>query len=96
MGFSLPSILGDNIYTSVLHSFVSLFTSSNSSKKEKENGLKEVECILDFTLRMHNDLNTIYFETAFLQKSNDNIITELEKLFVDFTKPIKYLSLIHI
>lgn len=90
IGFSLPSILGDNIYTSVLHSFVSLFTSSNGSKKEKEDELKEVECILDFTLRMHNDLNTIYFETAFLQKSNDNIIKELEKLFVDFTKPIKY------
>ncbi|WP_299684568.1 hypothetical protein [uncultured Dokdonia sp.] len=90
MGFSLPSILGDNIYTSILHSFVSLFTSSNGSKQEKENELKEVACILDFTLRMHNDLNTIYFETAFLQKSNDNIIKELEKLFVDFTKPIKY------
>jgi hypothetical protein len=90
MGFALPSILGDNIYTSILHSFVSLFTSSNGSKKEKEAGLKDVECILDFTLRMHNDLNTIYFETAFLQKSNDNIIKELEKLFVDFTKPIQY------
>ncbi|MEP0265136.1 hypothetical protein [Dokdonia sp.] len=90
MGFTLPSILGDNIYTSILYSFVSLFTSNNGSKQEKEAELKDVECILDFTLRMHNDLNTIYFETAFLQKSNDNIILELEKLFVDFTKPIKY------
>lgn len=90
MGFALPSILGDNIYTSILYSFVSLFTSSNGSKQEKGEELKNVECILDFTLRMHNDLNTIYFETAFLQKSNDNIIIELEKLFVDFTKPIQY------
>jgi len=89
-GFNLPSILGDNIYTSVLHSFVSLFTNSNSSKQEKQENLKDVECILDFTLRMHNDLNTIYFETAYLQRSNDNIIGELEKLFVDFTKPIRY------
>ena len=89
-GFNLSSILGDNIYTSVVHSLVSLFTNSNSNKSEKEASLKEVECILDFTLRMHNDLNTIYFETAFLQKSNDNIIQELEQLFVDFTKPIKY------
>uniref|UniRef100_UPI0025C52877 hypothetical protein n=1 Tax=Lacinutrix sp. TaxID=1937692 RepID=UPI0025C52877 len=89
-GFSLSNILGDNIYTSVLHSFVSLFNNTSSSKTEKEDSLKEVECILDFTLRMHNDLNTIYFETTFLQKSNDNIIAELEQLFVDFTKPINY------
>ena len=39
---------------------------------------------------MHNDLNTIYFETVFLQKSNENIMGELQQLFVDFTKPIKY------
>jgi len=89
-GFSLSGILGDNIYTSVMHSIVSVFTNSSSSKKEKEANIKEVECILDFTLRMHNDLNTIYFETAFLQKSNDKVIKELEQLFVDFTKPIKY------
>ena len=90
VGFTLSNILGDNIYTSVVHSLVSLFTNTNSSKAEKEESLQEVECILDFTLRMHNDLNTIYFETAFLQKSNDNIIVELEQLFVDYTKPIKY------
>jgi hypothetical protein len=89
-GFSLSNLLGNNIYTSVLHSFVALFTNTNTSKAEKEASLQEVECILDFTLRMHNDLKTIYFETAFLQKSNDNIIKELEQLFVDFTKPIKY------
>lgn len=89
-GFSLSGILGDNIYTSVMHSVVSLFTNSSTSKTEKEESLKEVECILDFTLRMHNDLSTIYFETAFLQKSNSNIMTELEQLFVDYTKPIKY------
>ena len=35
-------------------------------------------------------MNTIYFETRFLQKSNDNIIEELQQLFVDFTKPINY------
>jgi len=88
-GFNLTNILGDNIYTSIMHSLVSLFT-SNTSKGEKETSIKEIECILDFTLRMHTDLKTIYFETAFLQKSNDNTIEQLEQLFVDFTKPIKY------
>lgn len=89
-GFDLSSILGQNIYTSVIYSFVSLFSNNNVSKSEKEAGLKDVECILDFTLRMHNDLNTIYFETAFLQKSNESVIQELEQLFIDFTKPINY------
>lgn len=89
-GFGLSELLGENIYTSVMHSLMSLFTNSKYSKEEKEANLEAVECILDFTLRMHNDLNTIYFETAFLQKSNDNIIDELEQLFSDFTKPINY------
>ena len=89
-GFDLTNILGNNIYASVAHSFISLFNNDSTSKAQKEESLKDVECILDFTLRMHNDLNTIYFETVFLQKSNENIMTELQQLFVDFTKPIKY------
>tara|TARA_R100000935_G_scaffold1439_1_gene4471 strand:- start:20237 stop:21397 length:1161 start_codon:yes stop_codon:yes gene_type:complete len=89
-GFTLSSLLGNNIYTSVVHSVVSLFTSSQASKVEKETNLQNVECILDFTLRMHNDLNTIYFETAFLRKSNESIMSELEQLFKDYTHPIKY------
>jgi hypothetical protein len=89
-GFELTSILGENIYTSVIHSFVSLFSNSNTNKTEKEECLKKVECTLDVTLRMHNDLNIIYFETAFLQKSNENVLNELEQLFDDFTKAINY------
>ncbi len=89
-GFDLTHVLGNNIYTSVAHSLISLFTNTNTSKTEKESSLKDVECILDFTLRMHNDLNTIYFETVFLQKNNENIMKELQQLFVDFTKPIAY------
>lgn len=89
-GFDLTQILGNNIYTSVAHSLISLFTNEDTSKAEKEESLKEMECILDFTLRMHNDLNTIYFETVFLQKNNENIMEELHKLFLDFTKPIDY------
>lgn len=89
-GFNMSSLLGDNIYTSVIYSFVSLFNNNTIDKQEKEASLKDVECILDFTLRMHNDLKTIYFETAVLQTDNDNLIKELEQLFVEFTKPIGY------
>ncbi|MEP2936643.1 MAG: hypothetical protein ABJM06_10435 [Gilvibacter sp.] len=90
VGFNLSGILGENIYTSVIHSFVSIFTANDSSKSEKEASIKEVECILDFTLRMHNDLNTIFFETTFLQQSNQGVIESLDQLFIDYTKPIQY------
>jgi hypothetical protein len=89
-GFNMSNLLNSNIYTSVVYSFVSLFTNENTTKAQKEDSLKDVECILDFTLRMQNDLNTIYFETAFLQKSNEGIKTDLERLFVDYTKTLKY------
>jgi hypothetical protein len=93
-GFDLSSLLGNNIYTSVVHSIVSLFSNNQATKVEKETSLKNVECILDFTLRMHEDLNTIYFETAFLQKSNESIMVELEQLFKDYTQPIQYKTLL--
>jgi hypothetical protein len=89
-GFDLTSLLGSNIYTSIVYSFVSLFTNTNTSKAEKDSSLKDVQCILDFTLRMHNDLNTIYFETAFLEKKNDNISAAIKELFKDYTKPLNY------
>ena len=87
----LTSLLGKNIYTSSVDLLLNLFNST-AKPKEKEEYLKKVQCIIDFTLRMNNDLNTIYFETAFLQKSNDKIMQELQLLFKDYTKPIKYVT----
>ncbi len=90
-GFNLTSLLGQNIYTSSIDMFINLFN-SNASPQEKDAELKKIECIMDFTLRMNNDLNTIYFETSFLQKSNDKVMEDLERLFIDYTKPIKYFT----
>lgn len=87
----LTSILGTNMVVSVVQTFTNMLNSS-LSKEEKEKELANVECILDFTLRMQNDLNTIYFETAFLQTSNDKIKQEIELLFKDYTKPIGYIA----
>ena len=64
---------------------------SNLSKEEKEKELANVECILDFTLRMQTDLNTIYFETAYLQASNESIKQDIETLFKDYTKSLNYI-----
>lgn len=87
--FDLTSILGTNTLVFVVQTFTTMFGSS-LSKEEKELG--NVECILDFTLRMQNDLNTIYFETAFLQTSNAKIKQDIEILFKDYTKPIGYVA----
>lgn len=88
-GFDLTQILGSNTMVSVINTFSNMVVSS-LSKEEKENELKNIDCILDFTLRMQNDLNTIYFETAFLQQTNNTIKQDIEVLFRDFTKPIEY------
>ncbi|KQS46413.1 MULTISPECIES: hypothetical protein [Flavobacterium] len=88
-GFDLTSILGTNTIVSVVQTFSNLMVSS-LSKDEKDKEIANIECILDFTLRMQNELNTIYFETAFLQKSNEKIRTDIETLFKEYTKPIGY------
>lgn len=88
-GFDLTSILGSNTIISVVNTFSNMLV-SNLTKEEKENELASIDCILDFTLRMQNDLNTIFYETSFLQKSNEKIKTDIEILFKDYTKPIGY------
>lgn len=88
-GFDLNAVLGSNPLVSVVNTFTGMLVSS-LSKEEKESELQKVDCIIDFTLRMQNDLNTIYFETAFLQKSNETIKSDLELLFKDYVKPIGY------
>lgn len=87
--FDLTTVLGTNTIVSVVQTFTNMIASS-LTKEEKEKELANVDCILDFTLRMQNDLNTIYFETAFLQTSNDKIKQDIEVLFRDYTKPIGF------
>ena len=87
--FDLTALLGSNPIVSAVNTFSNMLVSS-LSKEEKDAELAKIECILDFTLRMQNDLNTIYYDTAFLQTSNDAVKTDLETLFKDYTKPISY------
>lgn len=89
--FDLTALLGGNAIVSVVQTFTGMLN-SGLSKEDKEKELANVDCILDFTLRMQNDLNTIYFETAFLQTSNDKIRQDIEVLFKEYTKPIGYLA----
>lgn len=88
-GFDLTAVLGTNTIVSVVNTFSNMMI-SGLSKDEKESELKNIECIIDFTLRMQGDLNTIYFETAFLHKSNEKVKEDMETLFREYTKPINY------
>ncbi len=85
----LPALLSGNTIISVVQSVTNLVNSS-ISKEEKEKELAAVACLLDFSLRMQTDLNTIYFETAYLQSSNLKIKQDIEVLFKEYTKPIGY------
>ena len=89
VSFDLTAVLGTNPLVSIVNTFTGMLV-SNLTKEEKENELGKVDCIIDFTLRMQNDLNTIYFETSFLQTSNESIKKDIESLFKDYTKPIGY------
>lgn len=91
----LTSVLGSNSIVALVQTFTNMIGSS-LTKEEKEKELANVECILDFTLRMQNDLNTIYFETAFLQTSNKKIKEDIETLFRDYTKPIGYMPTLEV
>lgn len=90
-GFELTSILEKNIYTNILSSLIKIFNAPKDSN-EKTSDLKSIECIVDFTLQMHQDLKTIFYETAFLQQSNEAIKLGIEQLFKEYTKPIRYES----
>jgi len=86
---TLPSILDGNVFASFAEVLINI-SGSDLSEKEKTESLEEVECILDFTLRMYNDLHIIYFETSYLQASNEDIKRNIETLFKEYTKSIAY------
>jgi low affinity Fe/Cu permease len=88
--FDISGLLNGNIIATAIQTFQSLLTSS-LNKSEKEDELKKIECILDFSLRMNTDLNNIYFETSFLSLNNDEMKKDIEILYKDFTKPVNYL-----
>ena len=85
----LPSILSSNPFLSASYSIVtSIIGGGNSDEKEAD--LEDIACILDFTVRMNADLNTIYYETEFLKESNASLKGECERLFRDYSKVIGY------
>ena len=85
----LPSLLEANPLVSMTYSLVASFI-GNGDKNKKEQDLSKIACILDFTLRMNTDLNTIYYETEFLQDHNQSLKESCIELFKDYTKVVSY------
>lgn len=85
----LGNLLTGNPIASATQTFINLLD-LDLSGSEKRKELQNIECILDFTLNMYSELNTIYFETTYLQAGNQKIKSDIETLFTDYTKPIGY------
>jgi len=85
----LPNLLQANPFVSATFTLVASFLGEAEPKK-KEADLEKIACILDFTLRMTNELNVIYYETEFLKENNKTLKEECMTLFEAYTKVIGY------
>lgn len=88
-GVTMPALLQSNPFVSTTFSLVAALL-GDGEPKQKEKDLEEISCILDFTLRMSHDLNTIYYETEYLKQGNESLKEDIMALFADYTKPIGY------
>ena len=80
--FQMPALFQTNPFLSAAFSIVGLAVGGGEEKEKKEN-VDKIACVLDFTVRMHNDLNVIYYETGYLRDANLTLKKECEALFTD-------------
>lgn len=90
LGFSFPGIWESNAFLTATFSIVSSLLGKGKSE-EKSAELNKISCVLDFTLRMHGDLNIVRHETEFLKKANQALKEECEALFKEYTLFLDYL-----
>jgi len=83
----LSPLLQSNPYIAAAFTvFGFLYQSTNQPTETTE----ELQCILDFTVRMHQDLQNIYFELTFLKDANQLLLADCEQLFVECSKSVGY------
>jgi hypothetical protein len=87
--FALPAIMEGNPYLSAVFSIVSLTLSGNETKLNKQQ-LDQISCILDFTVRMHQELSVIYYETEYLRDGNLTLKVACENLFAECARQVGY------
>ncbi len=89
--FQMPALFQTNPYLSAAFTVVGMVTSlGEGNNSEKKEGIQKMSCILDFTVRMHGDLNTIYYETGYLRDANLTLKKECELLFSDCARQVGY------
>jgi hypothetical protein len=87
--FSLPKLLQGNPFIAATFSLVGMMVSGGDDKEKKGNQ-ENLACILDFTVRMYNDLNVIYYETGYLFDANLTLKKDCEALFSDCSRQVGY------
>ncbi len=87
--FQVPALFQTNPFLSAAVSIVGLAIGGGEDKEKKEN-IDKIACVLDFTVRMHNDLNVIYYETGYLRDANLTLKKEGEGLFSDCARQVGY------
>lgn len=87
-GLVWPALLESNPYLTAIFSVMGVMLSGES--KENQARLDQITCILDFTVRMHQELNLIYYEMEYLREANLGLKRDCENLFADCTRPIGY------
>lgn len=88
-GFGMPSIMESNPILAAVFSVVGLAV-TNGDDKLKKDQLESINCILDFTVRMHQDLSLISFETGYLREANLTLKQTCETLFSDCGRQVGY------
>ena len=87
--FQMPMLFQTNPFLSAAYSIIGMAVGGGEDKDKKEN-MDKIACILDFTVRMHTDLNVIYYETGYLRDANLTLKKECEALFSDCARQVGY------
>jgi hypothetical protein len=85
----MPMLFQTSPFLSAAYSIVGLAVGGGEEKDKKES-FEKMACVLDFTVRMHNDLNVIYYETGYLRDANLTLKKECETLFSDCARQVGY------
>ncbi len=89
--FQMPALFQTNPYLSAAFTVVGMVTSlGEGNNAEKKENMQKMSCILDFTVRMHHDLNTIYYETGYLRDANLTLKKDCEVLFAECSRQVGY------
>ncbi len=88
-GFTLPAVMESNPFLSAAFSIVGLALGGGEGKLRQDQ-IDAISCILDFTVRMHQDLSIIWYETEYLRDGNLTLKRECEHLFAECARQVEY------